>query len=233
MKTVTRSTRTVAVICAATLAFLASGCSLLSGKNTPVTVTSGSPTAAATQDPAAPTTSAPDKKSAPAANTKTVTAPTTGLVFAIPEDWSSFTTNDLNSDQLAGAAKALGLTEDALRSQMQLLDLYAIAPLTDGQALANITVAKQAAPKGSPISEATLKLALSANGGEPGEYSKESVANGEAHLLSYTVTVNGEVLQGQLISAPTPSGDYAQLAITSTDADTRDKLKEIIISSLR
>lgn len=242
MSVFTLRPRAALVVCATALALLSSGCSLLPGPG--ASRTASSPSSAAASEgasdsdstPATPEktekTERPKKEAAP--GTQIVTAPSSQLSFAVPADWLPLYGDSTALVDFNQLAEQTGISEDTLRSQMELIDLYVVRIDSQATFTDNIAVIKQTFPASTPVSEAVMRLALANQPGvTTGEYSTEEVADGKAHLLSYTSKDKDVEVNGLLLTVPTESGEYAQMAITTGEKSTQDSLKETILSSLR
>lgn len=140
-----------------------------------------------------------------------VTAPTAGISLAIPEDWQS-TPLDSSSD------------------------IYYRAP-DDGLTpyLGNVNVSKTLVPATSVPGEDELSSAITQiPGGTSTGYSTEQTANGEAAVLNYTASIEGQAITGAVIAAPTKEkGKYAIISINAgSSGPTIDELKTTVIETI-
>ncbi|WP_167148469.1 hypothetical protein [Actinomyces sp. ZJ308] len=140
-----------------------------------------------------------------------VTAPTAGVALAIPEDWQS-TPLDSSSD------------------------IYYRAPDNGFTPyLGNVNVSKTLIPATSAPSEDELSPAISqVPGGTSTGYSTEQTANGEAAILSYTASIEGQTVNGAVIAAPTKEkGKFAIISINAgSSGQTIDELKTTVIETI-
>ena len=66
-------------------------------------------------------------------------------------------------------------------------------------------------------------------GATPGQFSTESTANGDAHVLTYTWDLGGQTLQGAAMYVPNAKGEYA--SITTLDSALTDQIAAKIITT--
>jgi len=140
-----------------------------------------------------------------------VTAPTVGITFAVPEGWQ---------------ATPLDATSD----------VYYKAP-DDGFTpyLGNANVSKTTIPATKPLTEAELSPALtSIPGATSTGYSTEQTANGEAAVLNYTASIQGQTVIGALIAVPTKEkGECAIIFVNAgSSGQSIDELKTTILETI-
>ena len=213
-----RTTR--ATLALATILILA-GCSQGSPSSTgSATATGPAGAAAATSSSGAgaaaqPSTSASGSAapSVPAGH-QAVTAPTSGLTFAIPEDWEDL--NALPEAQKALLARAQGVDPSTLTQRLNSTDaFYGRFSQSGGLSFNSVAVAKEAETSSTPPSQASLDETITRQGGTPTGYSTKPSTYGQAAVDTSTAQVQGVQTAGAVIAVPTSSGTYVRIAVTA------------------
>ena len=169
------------------------------------------------------TDKADDKASASASATKSdlpkatpagyqeITAPTIGITFAVPEGWQNTPLDETS-------------------------DIYYRAPDTGTDPyLGNVNVSKTPVPTTSTLTESQLSAALTQlPGGTSTGYSTEQTANGEAAVLNYTASIQGQTVIGALIAVPTKEkGECAIIFVNAgSSGQSIDELKTTILETV-
>ena len=169
------------------------------------------------------TDKADDKASASASATKSdlpkatpagyqeITAPTIGITFAVPEGWQNTPLDETS-------------------------DIYYRAPDTGTDPyLGNVNVSKTPVPTTSTLTESQLSAALTQlPGGTSTGYSTEQTANGEAAVLNYTASIQGQTVIGALIAVPTKEkGECAIIFVNAgSSGQSIDELKTTILETI-
>ena len=164
-----------------------------------------------------------DKASASASATKSdlpkatpagyqeITAPTIGITFAVPEGWQNTPLDETS-------------------------DIYYRAPDTGTDPyLGNVNVSKTPVPTTSTRTESQLSAALTQlPGGTSTGYSTEQTANGEAAVLNYTASIQGQTVIGALIAVPTKEkGECAIIFVNAgSSGQSIDELKTTILETV-
>ena len=164
-----------------------------------------------------------DKASASASATKSdlpkatpagyqeITAPTIGITFAVPEGWQNTPLDETS-------------------------DIYYRAPDTGTDPyLGNVNVSKTPVPTTSTLTESQLSAALTQlPGGTSTGYSTEQTANGEAAVLNYTASIQGQTVIGALIAVPTKEkGECAIIFVNAgSSGQSIDELKTTILETI-
>ena len=140
-----------------------------------------------------------------------ITAPTVGISFAVPEGWQA--------TPLDGTS-----------------DIYYKAPDTGTDPyLGNVNVSKTPVPTTSTLTESQLSAALTQlPGGTSTGYSTEQTANGEAAVLNYTASIQGQTVIGALIAVPTKEkGECAIIFVNAgSSGQSIDELKTTILETV-
>ena len=140
-----------------------------------------------------------------------ITAPTVGITFAVPEGWQNTPLDETS-------------------------DIYYRAPDTGTDPyLGNVNVSKTPVPTTSTLTESQLSAALTQlPGGTSTGYSTEQTANGEAAVLNYTASIQGQTVIGALIAVPTKEkGECAIIFVNAgSSGQSIDELKTTILETV-
>lgn len=229
-----RTTR--AALALATLLILA-GCSQGSPSSTgSATATGPAGAAAATSSSgtgaaAQPSTSA-SGSAAPSipAGHQAITAPTSGLTFAIPEDWEDL--NALPEAQKALLARAQGVDPSTLTQRLSSTDaFYGRFSQSGGLSFNSVAVAKEAETSSTPPSQASLDEIITRQGGTPTGYSTKPSTYGQAAVDTSTAQIQDTQTAGAVIAVPTSSGTYVRIAVTAGSAEEVDTIVSTILTT--
>ena len=227
--------RALVIASVISVALLASGCAQ-NGSNE--TSTSEAPTTqaagAASDGPASDKpASAKPEPTGPVTDWTTVTAEASGLSFSAPADWKVIKASELQADdsKLEEIASETGMSADTLKTAMSTADIY-ILEQSGAQGFSNnINVLSQTYPANTTVTEDALAAGVKSIGATPGQFSTESTANGDAHVLTYTWEVSGQTLQGAAMYVPNAKGEYVSITITTLDSALTDQIVEKIITT--
>ena len=221
-----RTTR--ATLALATILILA-GCSQTSPSSAgsaAATATGSGPAAAATSSSGGGASASP---SIPAGH-QAVTAPTSGLTFAIPEDWEDL--NALPEAQKALLARAQGVDPSTLTQRLSSTDaFYGRFSQSGGLSFNSVAVAKEAETSSTPPSQASLDEIITRQGGTPTGYSTKPSTYGQAAVDTSTAQVQGVQTAGAVIAVPTSSGTYVRIAVTAGSAEEVDTIVSTILTT--
>lgn len=221
-----RTTR--ATLALATILFLA-GCSQTSPSSAgsaAATATGSGPAAAATSSSGGGASASP---SIPAGH-QAVTAPTSGLTFAIPEDWEDL--NALPEAQKALLARAQGVDPSTLTQRLSSTDaFYGRFSQSGGLSFNSVAVAKEAETSSTPPSQASLDEIITRQGGTPTGYSTKPSTYGQAAVDTSTAQVQGAQTAGAVIAVPTSSGTYVRIAVTAGSAEEVNTIVSTILTT--
>ena len=152
-----------------------------------------------------------DLPKATSAGYQEITAPTIGITFAVPEGWQNTPLDETS-------------------------DIYYRAPDTGTDPyLGNVNVSKTPVPTTSTLTESQLSAALTQlPGGTSTGYSTEQTANGEAAVLNYTASIQGQTVIGALIAVPTKEkGECAIIFVNAgSSGQSIDELKTTILETV-
>ena len=221
--------RTTRAILALATTLILAGCSLgspSSAGSAAATATGSGPAAAATSSSGGGASASP---SIPAGH-QAVTAPTSGLTFAIPEDWEDL--NALPEAQKALLARAQGVDPSTLTQRLSSTDaFYGRFSQSGGLSFNSVAVAKEAETSSTPPSQASLDEIITRQGGTPTGYSTKPSTYGQAAVDTSTAQVQGTQTAGAVIAVPTSSGTYVRIAVTAGSAEEVDTIVSTILST--
>ena len=231
-----RTTR--AALALATLLILA-GCSQGSPSSTgSATATGPAGAAAATSSSGAGAAAQPSASTsgsaAPSipAGHQAVTAPTSGLTFAIPEDWEDL--NALPEAQKALLARAQGVDPSTLTQRLNSTDaFYGRFSQNGGTSFSSAAVAKEAEASSTPPSQESLNETITRQGGTPTGYSTKPSTYGQAAVDTSTAQVQGVQTAGAVVALPTSSGTYVRVAVTAGSAEEVETIVSTILTTAR
>ena len=227
-----RTTR--ATLALATILILA-GCSQANPSSAGSAAATGSAPAAAASSGASgsaqpgASTSGSTTPSIPAGH-QAVTAPTSGLTFAIPEDWEDL--NALPDAQKALLARAQGVDPSTLTQRLSSTDaFYGRFSQSGGISFNSVAVAKEAEASSTPPSQESLDEIITRQGGTPTGYSTKQSAYGQAAIDTSTAQVQGAQTAGAVVAVPTSSGTYVRIAVTAGSAEEVDTIVSTILTT--
>ena len=205
-----RTTR--ATLALATILILA-GCSQTSPSSAgsaAATATGSGPAAAATSSSGGGASASP---SIPAGH-QAVTAPTSGLTFAIPEDWEDL--NALPEAQKALLARAQGVDPSTLTQRLSSTDaFYGRFSQSGGLSFNSVAVAKEAETSSTPPSQASLDEIITRQGGTPTGYSTKPSTYGQAAVDTSTAQVQGTQTAGAVIAVTAGSAEEVDTIVST------------------
>ena len=198
---------------------------------------STSPSTRSTPTPT-PTPSAHSKPSAtpapaadPPAGYASVSAPTVGITFALPADWSTYNTFDDAVNQ--EIADHVGTDAASVQRATAILDLMALAPGRDDQGVMEIMDCTMLAlPLDGTSIEGIVRDSASQGGRTVETYtSMESATNG---TIYYGILVSSDTdAKIALVYLPNSSGSYATTHIYASSTERIQELLSVIATTLR
>ena len=225
-----RTTR--ATLALATTLILA-GCSQGSPSSAGSAAATGSApaTAAASSSGGGASASGSAAPSIPAGH-QAITAPTSGLIFAVPEDWQDI--NALPEAQKALLARAQGQDPSVLSQRLSSTDaFYGRFSQSGGLSFSSAAVAKEAEASSTPPSQESLDEVITRQGGTPTGYSTKQSTYGQAAVDTSTAQVQGVQTAGAVVAVPTSSGTYVRIAVTAGSAEEVDTIVSTILTTVR
>lgn len=224
-----RTTR--AVLALATILILAA-CSQTSPSSAGSATAAGSaPAASATSSSGGgASTSGSATPSIPAGH-QAVTAPTSGLTFAIPEDWQDL--NALPEAQKALLARAQGVDPSTLTQRLSSTDaFYGRFSQSGGIFFNSVAVAKETETSSTPPSQESLDETITRQGGTPTGYSTKQSTYGQAAVDTSTAQVQGAQTAGAVVAVPTSSGTYVRIAVTAGNEQDVNTIVSTILTTI-
>mgnify|MGYP000901574361 CR=1 FL=1 len=223
-----RTTR--ATLALATTLILA-GCSQGSPSSAGSAAATGSApaTAAASSSGGGASASGSAAPSIPAGH-QAITAPTSGLTFAIPEDWQDL--KALPDAQKALLARAQGVDPAVLNQRLSSTDAF-YGRFSQGVSISfnSIAVAKEAEASSTPPSQESLDQIITRQGGTPTGYSTKQSTYGQAAIDTSTAQIQGTQAAGAVIAVPTSSGTYVRIAVTAGSAEEVNTIVSTILTT--
>ena len=192
-----------------------------SPSTSPSTRSTPTPTPSATPAPAAD----------PPAGYASVSAPTVGITFALPADWSTYNTFDDAVNQ--EIADHVGTDAASVQRATAILDLMALAPGRDDQGVMEIMDCTMLAlPLDGTSIEGIVRDSASQGGRTVETYtSMESATNG---TIYYGILVSSDTdAKIALVYLPNSSGSYATTHIYASSTERIQELLSVIATTLR
>ena len=184
-----------------------------------------SPQAASTQ--AASTQAASTPAQTPAGY-QSISAPTTSISFAVPEDWVTLTQDDLQDDYVINIfANALNTDPDSVRERFSSVDLMSISPDGTNGFAENVTVSPTTGATSLPTEE-MMSQNIEQQGGAAGTYSTRQTSLGDAATLTYTLSA----VQGIEIAVESSNGEWGLISVSTTDASRTQELADTILQTV-
>ena len=194
--------------------------------------TGSSPAAAATSSSGGGASASGSASPSIPAGHQAVTAPTSGLTFAVPEDWQDI--NALPEAQKALLARAQGQDPSVLSQRLSSTDaFYGRFSQSGGLSFSSAAVAKEAEASSTPPSQESLDQIITRQGGTPTGYSTKQSTYGQAAVDTSTAQVQGVQTAGAVVAVPTSSGTYVRIAVTAGSAEEVDTIVSTILTTVR
>ena len=168
----------------------------------------------------------------PPAGYVSVSAPTAGITFAVPADWQVIKASEIQTDdaKLEEVANEAGVSADTLKTAMSTADIYILDQSGTQDFSNNINVLSRTYSS-TTVTEDAMTTGIKSIGATPGQFSTESTANGDAHVLTYTWDLGGQTLQGAAMYVPNTEGKYASVTVTTLDAALTGQIADTIIAT--
>ena len=225
--------RTTRAILALATTLILAGCSQGSPSSAGSAAATGSApaTAAASSSGGGASASGSASPSIPAGH-QAITAPTSGLTFAIPEDWQDL--KALPDAQKALLARAQGVDPAVLTQRLSSTDAF-YGRFSQGVSISfnSVAVAKEAEASSTPPSQESLDEVITRQGGTPTGYSTKQSTYGQAAVDTSTAQVQGTQAAGAVVAVPTSSGTYVRIAVTAGSAEEVDTIVSTILTTVR
>ena len=222
--------RTTAAVAAVLLSTSLAACSQSKNNTGPeASSASGQTTQAAeqTSTQAASTQAASTPAQTPAGY-QSISAPTTSISFAVPEDWVTLTQDDLQDDYVINIfANALNTDPDSVRERFSSVDLMSISPDGTNGFAENVTVSPTTGATSLPTEE-MMSQNIEQQGGAAGTYSTRQTSLGDAATLTYTLSA----VQGIEIAVESSNGEWGLISVSTTDASRTQELADTILQTV-
>lgn len=222
--------RTTAAVAAVLLSTSLAACSQSKNNTGPeASSATGQTTQAAeqTSTQAASTQAASTPAQTPAGY-QSISAPTTSISFAVPEDWVTLTQDDLQDDYVINIfANALNTDPDSVRERFSSVDLMSISPDGTNGFAENVTVSPTTGATSLPTEE-MMSQNIEQQGGAAGTYSTRQTSLGDAATLTYTLSA----VQGIEIAVESSNGEWGLISVSTTDASRTQELADTILQAV-
>lgn len=222
--------RTTAAVAAVLLSTSLAACSQSKNNTGPeASSATGQTTQAAeqTSTQAASTQAASTPAQTPAGY-QSISAPTTSVSFAVPEDWVTLTQDDLQDDYVINIfANALNTDPDSVRERFSSVDLMSISPDGTNGFAENVTVSPTTGATSLPTEE-MMSQNIEQQGGAAGTYSTRQTSLGDAATLTYTLSA----VQGIEIAVESSNGEWGLISVSTTDASRTQELADTILQTV-
>ena len=222
--------RTTAAVAAVLLSTSLAACSQSKNNTGPeASSATGQTTQAAeqTSTQAASTQAASTPAQTPAGY-QSISAPTTSISFAVPEDWVTLTQDDLQDDYVINIfANALNTDPDSGRERFSSVDLMSISPDGTNGFAENVTVSPTTGATSLPTEE-MMSQNIEQQGGAAGTYSTRQTSLGDAATLTYTLSA----VQGIEIAVESSNGEWGLISVSTTDASRTQELADTILQTV-
>ena len=222
--------RTTAAVAAVLLSTSLAACSQSKNNTGPeASSATGQTTQAAeqTSTQAASTQAASTPAQTPAGY-QSLSAPTTSISFAVPEDWVTLTQDDLQDDYVINIfANALNTDPDSVRERFSSVDLMSISPDGTNGFAENVTVSPTTGATSLPTEE-MMSQNIEQQGGAAGTYSTRQTSLGDAATLTYTLSA----VQGIEIAVESSNGEWGLISVSTTDASRTQELADTILQTV-
>ena len=191
-----------------------------------------SPSASPTPSTRSTSSATPAPPADPPAGYVSVSAPTAGITFAVPADWQVIKASEIQTDEakLEEVANEAGVSAKILKAAMSTADIYILDQSGTQDFSNNINVLSRTYSSAT-VTEDAMTTGIKSIGATPGQFSTESTANGDAHVLTYTWDLGGQTLQGAAMYVPNAKGEYVSITVTTLDAALTGQIADTIIAT--
>ena len=217
--------RTTAAVAAVLLSTSLAACSQSKNNTGPE---ASSATGQTTQAAEQTSTQAASPPAQTPAGYQSISAPTTSISFAVPEDWVTLTQDDLQDDYVINIfANALNTDPDSVRERFSSVDLMSISPDGTNGFAENVTVSPTTGATSLPTEE-MMSQNIEQQGGAAGTYSTRQTSLGDAATLTYTLSA----VQGIEIAVESSNGEWGLISVSTTDASRTQELADTILQTV-
>jgi len=186
-----------------------------------------------TDSPAPPSPSTSPSTPTPAAvpaGYASVSAPTVGITFALPADWSTYNTFDDTTNQ--EIANHLETDVTSIQNSTRLMDLMTLAPARDDLGvMEGVFCMKLTLPLDATTIESTVRKSASNSGGNVDVFTSTESANGTVYY-GIVSSPDNYALVGH-VYLPNSSGSYVTTYIYASSTERLQALISSVATTLR
>ena len=186
-----------------------------------------------TDSPAPPSPSTSPSTPTPAAvpaGYASVSAPTAGVTFAVPADWSVYNTFDDATNQ--EIADHLETDVASIKNSTGLMDLMTLAPARDSLGvMEGVFCLKLALPMDATTIESTVRKSASDSGGNVDVFTSTESTNGTIYY-GIVSSADNYALVGR-VYLPNSSGSYVTTYVYASSTERLQELISVLATTLR
>ena len=172
----------------------------------------------------------PAPPAAPPAGYVSVGAPTAGITFAVPADWSAYNTFDDATNQ--EIANHLDTDASSIESSTRLMDLVTLAPARDSLGvMEGVFCMKLVLALDATTIESAVRKSAADSGGNVDVFTSVESANGTIYYGIISSSDN-YALVGR-VYLPNPNGSYATTYVYASSTERVQELISVIATTLR
>ena len=172
----------------------------------------------------------PAPPAAPPAGYVSVGAPTAGITFAVPADWSAYNTFDDATNQ--EIANHLETDVTSIQNSTRLMDLMTLAPARDDLGvMEGVFCMKLTLPLDATTIESTVRKSASNSGGNVDVFTSTESANGTVYY-GIVSSPDNYALVGH-VYLPNSSGSYVTTYIYASSTERLQALISSVATTLR
>ena len=172
----------------------------------------------------------PAPPAAPPAGYVSVGAPTAGITFAVPADWSAYNTFDNTTNQ--EIANHLETDVTSIQNSTRLMDLMTLAPARDDLGvMESVLCMKLTLPLDATTIESTVRKSASNSGGNVDVFTSTESANGTVYY-GIVSSPDSYALVGH-VYLPNSSGSYVTTYIYASSTERLQALISSVATTLR
>ena len=172
----------------------------------------------------------PAPPAAPPAGYVSVGAPTAGITFAVPADWSAYNTFDDATNQ--EIANHLETDVTSIQNSTRLMDLMTLAPARDSLGvMEGVFCMKLVLALDATTIESAVRKSAADSGGNVDVFTSVESANGTIYYGIISSSDN-YALVGR-VYLPNPNGSYATTYVYASSTERVQELISVIATTLR
>ena len=189
-----------------------------------------SPSASPTPSTRSTPSATPAPPADPPAGYVSVSAPTAGITFAVPADWSAYNTFDDATNQ--EIANHLDTDASSIESSTRLMDLVTLAPARDSLGvMEGVFCMKLVLALDATTIESAVRKSAADSGGNVDVFTSVESANGTIYYGIISSSDN-YALVGR-VYLPNPNGSYATTYVYASSTERVQELISVIATTLR